>query len=83
MLRQAVLFSMAAMLGSTINPAHSDQTNPGESSKASKIYMRYCFLRHEFGVNGAPAPGDKEAWDAPLSQGERFCCEILSLEFHL
>ena len=69
MLRQALLFSMAAMLGSTINPAHSGQTNPSEPSKASKIYMEYCFSCHEFGVNGAPAPGDKEAWDTRLSQG--------------
>ena len=69
MLRRTVLFSMAAMLGGTINPAHSDQANPGEPSKASKIYMEYCFSCHEFGVNGAPAPGDKEAWDARLSQG--------------
>ena len=61
MLRQSVLFSMAVMLGSTINPAHSDQTDPGESFKASEIYMEYCFSCHEFGVNGAPAPGDKEA----------------------
>ena len=50
MLRQAVLFSMAAMLGSTVNPAHSDQTNPGEPSKANKIYMEYCFSCHEFGA---------------------------------
>ena len=69
MLRQSVLFSMAVMLGSTINPAQSGQTDSGESSKASEIYMEYCFSCHEFGVNGAPAPGDEEDWGARLSQG--------------
>ena len=43
---------------------------PTEPSKASKIYMEYCFSCHEFGVNGAPAPGDEEAWDTRLSQGK-------------
>ena len=69
MLKQFVLFSMAVILGSITKPAHSDQSDPGGSSKASKIYMEYCLSCHEFGVNGAPAPGDKEAWDARLSRG--------------
>ena len=69
MLRKFALFATAVMLGSIINPAHSNQTDPAASSTASRIYMEYCFYRYEFGVNGAPAPGDKEAWDARLIQG--------------
>ena len=69
MLRQSALFSMAVMLGSIIYPAHSDQTGSAEPSEASKINAEYCFSCHEFGVNGAPAPGDKEAWDTRLSHG--------------
>ena len=37
MLRQSALFWMALMLGSAINPVHSDQTVSGETSQPSQI----------------------------------------------
>ena len=69
MLRLFLLFSTAVILGGINNPAHSDQIDTSVSSRPIKIYMEYCFSCHEYGVNGAPAPGDNEAWDARLSQG--------------
>ncbi len=41
-----------------------------DTQAAEKIYQSLCYSCHDFGVAGAPKPGDKPAWEGRIGQGK-------------
>jgi len=72
-LKAGVFFSLLAIAGLSIaNNARGQSLQLAKVSEgfdAERTYQRSCLACHNTGVSGAPALGDKAAWNALMAKG--------------